>query len=226
MRVPNGGGLAVTRRGGRRDVLADRRPTTFVERRRDPCSLRTRAGQRFVDRPRGRPRERRWSQRGHQRQPGSHERADGDRPARPVPRFRPGLGRSPRRPLDRRRQHSFAGGADPRTWSFNSLLLVDLQPRPREAPAIPGAQFGTEFLQFNGQHTNGQAGVVAGYNSLPGPPPLDRSELYELWWRQRLFDDKLIVRIGKIGPDVRLQQRRAAAGPAATTPSPSPPSRR
>jgi porin len=41
---------------------------------------------------------------------------------------------------------------------------------------------------------------VAGYNSLPGPPPLDRSELYELWWRQRLFDDKLIVRIGKTVP--------------------------
>ena len=57
-----------------------------------------------------------------------------------------------------------------------------------------------EFLQFNGQDTNGQAGSVAGYNSLPGLPPLNRSELYELWWRQRFFDDKLIVRIGKVVP--------------------------
>lgn len=94
----------------------------------------------------------------------------------------------------------FGGGAQPRTWSFNSLLLVDLSLDLEKLLGIPGAQFGVEFLQFNGENTNGQAGVVAGYNSLPGPPPLDRSQLYELWWRQRLFDDKLIVRIGKTVP--------------------------
>ncbi len=94
----------------------------------------------------------------------------------------------------------FAGGAEPRTWSFNSLLLVDLGLDLETLLRIPGAQLGVEFLQFNGQPTNDQAGVVAGYNSLPGPPPLDRSQLYELWWRQRLFDDKLIVRIGKTVP--------------------------
>src|SRR5262245_43560392 len=92
------------------------------------------------------------------------------------------------------------GGADPRTWSFNSLLLVDLNLDLEKLLRIPGAQFGTEFLQFNGQDTNGQAGSVPGYNSLPGPPPLNRSELYELWWRQRLFDDKLIFRVGKTVP--------------------------
>jgi porin len=93
-----------------------------------------------------------------------------------------------------------AGGVDPHTWSFNSLLLVELQLDLEKLLRIPGAEFGAEFLQFNGQDTNGQAGSVAGYNSLPGLPPLNRSELYELWWRQRLFDDKLIVRIGKVVP--------------------------
>ncbi len=94
----------------------------------------------------------------------------------------------------------FAGGNDPRTWSFNSLLLVDLTLDLEKIVGIPGAQFGIEFLQFNGQATNDQAGLVVGYNSLPGAPPLTRSELYELWWRQRLFDDKLIFRIGKTVP--------------------------
>lgn len=93
-----------------------------------------------------------------------------------------------------------SGGVEPRTSSFNSLLLVDLSLDLQKLLRIPGAQFGVEFLQFNGQPTNDQAGVVAGYNSLPGPPPLVRSELYELWWRQRLFDDKLIVRVGKTVP--------------------------
>ena len=94
----------------------------------------------------------------------------------------------------------FAGGNDPQTWSFNSLLLIDLSLDLEKLLRIPGAQFGVAFLQFNGQPTNDQAGVVAGYNSLTGPPPLVRSELYELWWRQRLFDDKLILRIGKTSP--------------------------
>jgi porin len=93
-----------------------------------------------------------------------------------------------------------SGGVEPRTWSFNSLLLVDLSLDLEKILKIPGAQFGIEFSQFNGQPTNDQAGVVAGYNGLPGPPPLNRSQLNQLWWRQRLFDDKLIVRIGKTVP--------------------------
>jgi porin len=41
---------------------------------------------------------------------------------------------------------------------------------------------------------------VQGYNSLPGAKPLNRSELYQLWYRQTLFDDKIIFRIGKMLP--------------------------
>lgn len=93
-----------------------------------------------------------------------------------------------------------SGGVDSETWSFNSLVLVDLGLDLQRLLHIPGAEFGVEFLQFNGQPTNEQAGVVAGYNSLPGPPPLERSELYELWWRQRLFGDRLVVRVGKTVP--------------------------
>lgn len=50
-------------------------------------------------------------------------------------------------------------------------------------------------MQFNGQDANGQAGSVQGYNSLPGPEPLNRSELYQLWYRQTLFEDRLIFRM-------------------------------
>ena len=54
-------------------------------------------------------------------------------------------------------------------------------------------------MQFNGQDTNGQAGSVQGYNGLPGLPPLDRSELYQVWFRQKLFD-MLVVRVGRTVP--------------------------
>lgn len=57
------------------------------------------------------------------------------------------------------------------------------------------------FCKFNGRPTNAEAGVVQGYNSLTGPKPLDRSELYQLWVRQELFNKKVVVRIGKTIPN-------------------------
>jgi porin len=56
------------------------------------------------------------------------------------------------------------------------------------------------MLQFTGQQTNREAGSFQGFNSLVSNPPLNRLELFQLWWRQELFDDKLIVRVGKSLP--------------------------
>ncbi len=93
-----------------------------------------------------------------------------------------------------------SGGADPGAWSFNSALIVGVNLDAETHLGWDGASFGIQFLQFNGEDTNGQAGSVQGYNSLPGPDPLNRSELYQLWYRQSLFDDKIVFRIGKQVP--------------------------
>jgi porin len=93
-----------------------------------------------------------------------------------------------------------SGGVDPGKWSFNRLLIVGAGLDAEKLVGWPGGRFGAEFLQFNGEHTNPQAGSVQGYNSLPGPDPLHRSELYQLWWRQELFDRKFVLRIGKVVP--------------------------
>src|SRR5258708_10302179 len=93
-----------------------------------------------------------------------------------------------------------SGGAQPGNWSWNSALIIGANLDAEKLLNWHGASFGIQFLQFNGQNTNGQAGSVQGYNSLPGAKPLDRSELYQLWYRQALFDDKIIFRIGKIVP--------------------------
>ena len=94
----------------------------------------------------------------------------------------------------------FSGGEQPERSSFNSLFVANLTLDLAKLAHIPGAQFNVAFLNFAGQPSNAQAGTVTGYNGLPGPPPLTRSELYELWWRQSLFDDKLIIRVGKSVP--------------------------
>lgn len=93
-----------------------------------------------------------------------------------------------------------SGGAEPGKWSFNSLLIIGATLDANRIMGWKGGTFGVQLLQFNGQPTNQQAGSVQGYNSLPGPEPLDRSELYQLWLRQELFDGKLIFRFGKVVP--------------------------
>ena len=93
-----------------------------------------------------------------------------------------------------------AGGEQPGSWSWNSLLILNLDLDFEKLIGWKGGKFGIDFLRFDGEPTNERAGSVQGYNSLPGPPPLHRSELYELWWRQELFDRKLIIRIGKTVP--------------------------
>jgi porin len=93
-----------------------------------------------------------------------------------------------------------SGGNAPGKTSFNNLLVADLDADLDKLAQIPGASFGTALLRFDGQPTNQQAGVVTGYNGLTGALPLDRTELYELWWRQSFFSDELVVRIGKTVP--------------------------
>jgi porin len=93
-----------------------------------------------------------------------------------------------------------SGGAEPGKWSWNSALVAGANLDAQELIGWKGASFGIQFLQFNGQNTNGQAGSVQGYNSLPGPEPLNRSELYQLWYRQVFVEDRLVFRIGKLVP--------------------------
>jgi len=92
------------------------------------------------------------------------------------------------------------GGIKPRSWNFNSLLILDLQVDSDLALRLPGGTFGVSYLRFNGQPSNSAAGVITGYDGLTQAPPLVRDELYELWWRQSLFHKKLIVRVGKTVP--------------------------
>lgn len=93
-----------------------------------------------------------------------------------------------------------SGGVKPGAWSLNSLVILDLNIDAQKLLHWKGASFGIDYLQFNGSNTNGEAGSIQGYNGLPGDTPFNRSQLYELWYRQELLDGKLIFRIGKSVP--------------------------
>jgi len=95
----------------------------------------------------------------------------------------------------------FSGGIpNPQRWTGNSLFLLDLSVDTAKTSGWNSGMLDVQFLQFNGQNTNAQAGSIQGYNSLPGPPPLNRSELYELWYKNELLKKKLIFRVGKVVP--------------------------
>ena len=94
----------------------------------------------------------------------------------------------------------FTGGVKPRTWSFNSLLIMNLNVDAEKLIGIPGGSFDAALLQLNAANVGGKAGVVIGYDGITGPRPLDRTQLYEVWWRQALFDDKIVIRVGKTVP--------------------------
>ena len=95
-----------------------------------------------------------------------------------------------------------SGGAKPHKLSGNNVALLSLSVDPEKFSSWKGGRFAIEFLQFNGRPTNREAGTIQGYNSLTGESPLDRSELYQLWFRQELFNKKVVIRIGKTLPNV------------------------
>ncbi len=93
------------------------------------------------------------------------------------------------------------GGAAPGVWALNSLTIADLNLDAEKLIGWDGASFGIQYLNFTGQNTNGLAGAFPGFNSIEaGVPPFERNQLNQLWYRQSLFDDKLIIRIGQMVP--------------------------
>jgi porin len=95
-----------------------------------------------------------------------------------------------------------AGGRDPGATDWDSQLLLDLGLDLEKLVGWKGGRFGAEFLQFNGTDPNPAAGSAQGYNGLPGSNPYNRTELSQLWYRQELFDGKVVFRIGKMAPTV------------------------
>ncbi len=92
------------------------------------------------------------------------------------------------------------GGAQPGGWTNNSALFVGLGIDANKLVGWQGASFGFQFLQLNAGNTNGEAGSVQGYNGIVGPPPFNRTELFQAWYAQEMIKDVLKIRIGRVNP--------------------------
>lgn len=95
-----------------------------------------------------------------------------------------------------------SGGANPGKTGWNFLFIAGATADLEVLVDWPGAKLGVQPLLYKGHDINGQAGTVQGYNSLQANQPLDRAELYQFWLRQGLFEEKLIIRVGKSVPTI------------------------
>lgn len=96
----------------------------------------------------------------------------------------------------------FSGGVSgtDRT-TVNNLVQFELLYDTGKADNWEGGVFAIELLQLNGAQTNGNAGLVQGFEGLIQTSPLSRTELYAWWYRQELLDGNLIFRVGKSTPN-------------------------
>lgn len=96
------------------------------------------------------------------------------------------------------------GGQNSQDLTGNNSIILGLTLDTQKLSWWDGGLFGVQMLQFNGMPSNTDAGTVQGFDSITGSPPLHRTELYQLWFRQALFENKLIFRIGKTAPTVNF----------------------
>lgn len=90
------------------------------------------------------------------------------------------------------------GGVRPGSTSGTAALGLSAKVDTEKAFGLPGGEFDIELGFWTGHNVNGDAGSVQLYNSLSTGAPYNRAELLQLWYRQKLFNDKVIVKIGKI----------------------------
>jgi porin len=99
-----------------------------------------------------------------------------------------------------------SGGLKPSSISGDFVFGLGADVDASRLLNIPGGEFYSSLLEYQGTNSNGQAGSVQDYDALAPSIMFHRLELYELWWRQRLLSDKLIVKIGKINATGEFNQ--------------------
>jgi porin len=99
-----------------------------------------------------------------------------------------------------------SGGLDPHRLSGDFAASFGADVDMEKAFHIPGGEFYASLGLYQGTNANGEAGSVQNYDNLAPGIDFHRTELYELWWHQRLFDDKLLVKIGKINGTAEFDQ--------------------
>lgn len=91
-----------------------------------------------------------------------------------------------------------SGGVEPHSVFGSVALGLHASVDTQKALNIPGGTLGVEFLLSSGGANLDAAGSVQQYTNMSAVEPIDRQDMTQLWWHQRLFDDRLMLQIGKM----------------------------
>jgi porin len=91
-----------------------------------------------------------------------------------------------------------SGGVKPDSSFAGIALGLNASVDMAKALEIPGGTLGVELLLSDGGPANDAAGSVQKYTNFDAVAPRDRQQLTQLWWRQRLFDDRFFLQVGKM----------------------------
>lgn len=92
----------------------------------------------------------------------------------------------------------FSGGLLPGQWSGQNLLYLDAFLDLEKILGWNNALVGIGYLHHRGSSAYPLTGDVQDFNGLDVGLTKSRSELFELWIKQTLFDDRVSIRFGKM----------------------------
>ena len=91
-----------------------------------------------------------------------------------------------------------SGGVRPNDTTDTFALGIHASIDTNKTIGIPGGTFGVEFLKDGGSSPDAAAGSVQQLHHHGRAASSLPRGFYQLWWHQRLFDDRLIFLIGKM----------------------------
>ncbi|MFO0876182.1 MAG: carbohydrate porin [Gemmataceae bacterium] len=109
------------------------------------------------------------------------------------------------------------GGIKPGGWAGQELLLTEMAVDLEKLVGWSGGRLAADLLQHNGTAAGSLTGDVMVFEGLDGGPPLPRVELYQLWFLQTLFDNRLAIRLGKLVPTFQFANLEGATSLIATS---------
>jgi porin len=90
---------------------------------------------------------------------------------------------------------NFRGGLNTHDWALRHLLTAGLDMDMEKVAGIKGGEFYATFIDHHGSNGSALTGDIQMYSSIDAN---SRDELYEVWYQQKLLDDKLRLKVGKI----------------------------
>jgi porin len=96
---------------------------------------------------------------------------------------------------------NFMGGLNTEGYNFGHLLNASLSLDTEKLKLWKGGTFFLNFQNENGEFATADAGDIQVADNIDAD---GRTQISELWYGQKFFDDKLEIRVGKIDPNAEM----------------------